>query len=87
MNAKESDKFQRMYISLRRIAKGYLTPAQIRRDSAKGVLEFEEYIEMAYENIQQEAKNGLRGVRLPKGIQYLTPSSGPPIGTNKGGMK
>jgi hypothetical protein len=79
--------FEEMYLSLRRIAKGYMTPAQIRRESAKGVLSFEEYIEMAYDNIQAEAKNGLHGIRLPKSITYITPSSGPPMGRKKEGVR
>ena len=89
MTKKEEADFQRMYVSLRRIAKGFMTAAQIRRDAATGRLGlcFEEQLEIAYDNIQTEAKNGLHGIRWPKGLEYLTPSSGPPIGAKKDGVK
>ncbi|KVF22901.1 hypothetical protein WJ06_10100 [Burkholderia cepacia] len=49
------------------IAKAYQTPAQIRRNSEKKYgLPYEEALEYAYENIQQEARNAIRGVRAPK---------------------
>ena len=56
--------YTQMYAALKRILQ-YMTPAQIERDAKKGVLDYEEYLGMAYENIQQEARNGLRGVRKP----------------------
>lgn len=96
MTEKEEKQFAEMYLSLRRIAKGYMTSEQIRRASAKGkgVLSYEECIEMAYDNIQMaydniqaEAKKGLRGIRLPKSITYITPSSGPPMGRRKDGVR
>ncbi len=58
--------FDRMRIALKRIV-AYQTPARMRRDSGKDWgLPYVEAMEFAYENIQQEAKNGLRGVRVPK---------------------
>ena len=48
----------RLYTALKLIAKAYQTPAQIRRNR--------EALEYAYENIQQEARNAIRGVRAPK---------------------
>lgn len=58
---------QRYYDALRRIAKDYMTPAQIARDAAKsfGALSTREYLEMAYENIQEEAKRAIKGKRRP----------------------
>lgn len=57
----------RLYTSLKLIAKAYQTPAQIRRNSEKQFgLPYEEALEYAYENIQQEARNAIKGVRVPK---------------------
>jgi hypothetical protein len=52
-----ADHFNRMYHALKTIATGYQTPDQLRRGS-KGQygLGYEETLEMAYENIQQLAK-------------------------------
>lgn len=56
----------RLYDALKRITQ-YDTPGRLRRSSEKdwGV-DFEEAIEMAYENIQEEAKRAIKGVRRPK---------------------
>ncbi|WP_186198018.1 hypothetical protein [Burkholderia gladioli] len=57
----------RLYTALKLIAKAYQTPAQIRRTSEKKYgLQYEEALEYAYENIQQEARNAIKGVRVPK---------------------
>ena len=63
MTAKEKQNYNRMREALIRITK-YQTPDRMRKDSEKdwGV-SFDEAIEMAYENIQQEAKFGVKGVR------------------------
>jgi hypothetical protein len=68
MTKKQFEDFIQMHATLRRIAHGYMTPAQIRRDAGRdcSALDYAEYLEMSYENIQQEAKNALKGVRLPK---------------------
>ena len=55
---------QRMYDTLKKIAKGYMTPKQIKRDSGGSGLDYEEYLEMAYENIQTDAARAIKGVRL-----------------------
>jgi len=55
---------QRLYDALHRIAKGYMTPTQLRRDDIG--LDYEEYLEMSYENIQMEARNAIKGVRKMK---------------------
>lgn len=50
--------------TLIKIKKGYMTPDQIRKDADKKPgLDFEEYIEMAYENIQIDAGKATFNVR------------------------
>ncbi|WP_186095650.1 hypothetical protein [Burkholderia gladioli] len=57
----------RLYTALKVIATAYQTPAQIRRTSEKKWgLPYCEALEYAYENIQQEARNAIKGVRIPK---------------------
>ena len=52
---KQKNQFNIMLNSLKRI-KAYQSPKQLRRDSGKDWgLNFEEAIEMAYENMQNEA--------------------------------
>lgn len=59
--------YRRMYHALKTIANYYQTPDQLKRDSKKDWgLDYEESLEMAYENIQQLAKEATKGVRLPK---------------------
>ncbi len=63
----------RLYTALKVIAKAYQTPAQIRRTSEKKWgLPYCEALEYAYENIQQEARNAIKGVRIPKPKQGAT---------------
>lgn len=57
---------QRYYDALKRIARVYMTPDQLRRDANKIGLEFEEYIEMSYDNIQVEAERAIKGRRRPR---------------------
>jgi hypothetical protein len=85
MTKKEAERYEQMYLSLRRIAKGYVSTTQVDRNAERLGLSPHEFLEYAYENIQQEAKNGLRGV--PKTLTLITPSSGPPIGTKKDGKR
>jgi hypothetical protein len=60
---------QRYYDALKRITE-YQTPARMRRSSEKDWgLPFEEHLEYAYENIQQEAKTAILGRRRPAGKQ------------------
>lgn len=64
MTPKQKEQFNLMRETLKKIASGYQTPDQLRRDSEKEYgLEFEEAIEYAYENIQCEAKSAVKGVR------------------------
>lgn len=61
------DQQRRMYDALKRIARGYQTPDQLRRGSEKQYgLAYTEALEYAYENMQQDAKNAIKGLRRPK---------------------
>lgn len=70
--------FRQMYNALQRI-KSYQTPEQLRKNSERDWgLDYQETIGMAYENIRQEAKDGLKNVRLPKqniSVEPAAPSS------------
>ena len=58
---------QLYFDTLKRIAKGYKTPDQLRRQSQKEYgLDYAEAIEMAYENLQAEASRVIHGKRRPK---------------------
>ncbi len=64
MTKKQIDNYNKMRNALIEITK-YQTPYKLRKDSEKdwGV-DFEEAIEMAYENIQVTAKDAVKGVRV-----------------------
>lgn len=58
---------QRYYDALKRIAKGYQTPDQLRRGSEREWgLGYTEALEMTFENLQQEAALAIRNKRRPK---------------------
>ena len=60
---KQKQQFNKMLNSLKKI-KAYQTPDRLRRDSEKDWgLDFEEAIEMAYENIQSEAAFASKNVK------------------------
>ena len=60
---KQAENYNRMLYALRVIGKDYQTSDQLRRDSEKDYgLDFEDAIEMAYDNIQMTAKNGSKGI-------------------------
>lgn len=64
MTKTEREQFNRMRAALLRISKGYLTLAQLERKSESYYgLEYAEALEYAYENIQGEAKDAVKGVR------------------------
>lgn len=55
----------RLYDALKRISRGYQTPDQLRRNAEREYgVSGDEAIEMAYENIQQEAENAIKGLRI-----------------------
>ncbi len=68
MTKKQIENYNKMRNALIEITK-YQTPNKLRSDSEKdwGV-EFEEAIEMAYENIQQTAKSAVKGIRAVNDI-------------------
>lgn len=64
--AKKVDHEERFYVALKRIT-AYMTPAQLRRASEREYgLDHAEALEMAYENVIEEARSVLRGYRRPK---------------------
>jgi len=67
MSALNIEKQQRLYDALKTISRKYMTPAQIARDAERthGALDRLEYLEMAYENIQELAKLAIKGMRRP----------------------
>lgn len=61
---RQAEQFNIMLGTLKIIAKEYETPEKLRKDSEKKYgLDFEEAIEMAYENIQNEAKKTIKGIK------------------------
>lgn len=67
MTPKQREQFNRMRATLKRIATGYQTPEQLRRGAEREYgISANEAIEYAYENIQQEAKRAVAGVREAK---------------------
>lgn len=55
----------RMYNALKTIAKDYQTPEQLRKKSEKQYgLDYEEALEMSYENIQTLAKSVIKGINI-----------------------
>lgn len=64
MTPKQRQQFNKMRTTLLRISKAYQTVKQLRKSAEKDYgLEPEEVIEMAYENIQNEAKDAVKGVK------------------------
>lgn len=54
------------YDALKRIARDYQTPDQLRRGSEKEYgLDFQEALEYAYENMQNDARLAIKGKRRP----------------------
>jgi hypothetical protein len=61
---RQKTQFNRMLSVLKQIATGYMTPAQLRKSSRGDYgLDFDEAIEMSYDNIQNDAKYAIKGVR------------------------
>jgi hypothetical protein len=56
---------QRYFDVLKRI-RNYMTTEQIRRDTKNIGLDYEEYLEMSYDNIRAEAERAIKGRRRPK---------------------
>jgi len=61
-----NEREQRLYDALKRITH-YRGPDKLRKVAAKEYgLEPEEVIEMAYENVLEEAKQAIKGMRRPR---------------------
>jgi len=61
---KQIEQFNAMRAALIEIWKGYQTTSQLRRNCEKECgLDYEEALEMAYENIQDLAKAAVKGVK------------------------
>lgn len=61
---RQANQFNYMLAILKMISKDYQTPAQLRKNSEKEYgLDYEESLEMAYENIQGEAAFAAKGVK------------------------
>lgn len=61
---RQARQFNVMLATLKKIAKGYMTPAQIKRHSEKMYgLDAEETLEMSYENIQDDAASAMKGIK------------------------
>lgn len=67
MSEKHLSTLEAYRATLERIARGYQTPAQLRRSVGRDHgLDYEEGLEMAYENMQQEARVVLKRFRMPR---------------------
>jgi hypothetical protein len=65
---KRVDYEARFYVALRQIL-AYMTPEQMRRCAEKEYgLDHYDALEMAYENMQEEARAALKGYRKPKPV-------------------
>ena len=64
MTPKQIEQFNRMRYVLKKIATEYESVARLRRNSEKEWgLYFDEAIEYAYDNIQRDARNAVRGIK------------------------
>jgi hypothetical protein len=64
MTPKQIRQWNQMRHTLLRISKQYMNSQKLRKESESEYgLEFEESIEMAYDNIQSEAKAAVKGVK------------------------
>lgn len=67
MTPAQEKQFVRMHEALKRIT-CYQSPSHMRKHSIKEWgLPFEEVLEIAYENVQEEAKQAVKGIRVPHG--------------------
>jgi len=67
MTEKQRQQFNRMRQALTNIYKYYQTPDQLRRNCKKDYgLGYEESLEMAYENLQSDARCAVKGIMAIK---------------------
>ncbi len=74
MTTKQKANYNKMLKVLKKIARGYQTSNQIKRDCGSQYgLDYEEALEMAYDNIQNEARiavKGIPGIKEPQKIPF-----------------
>lgn len=64
MTKKQMEQFNRMLSVLRKISRDYQTPDQLRLSSGRDYgLSYNEALEMAYENLQNEAACAVKGIK------------------------
>lgn len=67
MTEKQRQQFNQMRETLKRIANDYQTPKQLRKSNQRSwglsYDNYEKVLEMAYENIQEEARFAVKGVK------------------------
>lgn len=62
------EKIEKIYKALKRIS-SYQSPESLRRNSEKNYgLDYEEALEMAYENVIEEAKFAIKGIRFKSSL-------------------
>lgn len=84
MTKKQAQQFNRMRFALREIARGYQTPAMLRRNSEKEYgIGYEEALEMSYENLQAAAAAVIKGVKEVSVPQKKTGKTAPATDTGK----
>ena len=63
--AKKDELIRKLYAYLKEISK-YQTPERLRKHSQRDWgCDYQEALEMVYENVLETAKQGIKGVRLP----------------------
>lgn len=60
MTNKQKARYNNLITALRSIARGYMTLDQIKKDCSKKGLDYQEYLEMSYENIKETAREAIR---------------------------
>lgn len=66
MTTEEKTNYNRMHAMLVKISSDYQTPEDIRVSSKVMGLDYDEALEMAYENIQYEALNMVKNIKRIK---------------------
>lgn len=64
MTEKQKSQFNTMRAALLSLSKDYQTPRQLRKSASQSYgLEYEEALEMSYENMQATAKTAVAGIK------------------------
>jgi exonuclease III len=75
ITTKQAEQFNHMLSTLRRIHKNYMPVEDLRMSEEAEFHGEQEVIEMAYENIQEEARNASRNVKHIKIVAVYVPPS------------